>query len=264
MMSGRIGQELTYFFSGLSFYTRIPCPEWVEYSPNNLNKSRKYLPLIGLFIGLYAALVFYITSLFLPVSVSIALSMIATVYLTGAFHEDGLADCADGFGGGWEKAQILKIMKDSRIGAYGTISLILMFGLKFVLLWELQLVSESLMMLALIMGHSLSRLMSSLTMQHCAYVSELTSSKSKSVTSVKLSSLEMIWSVLPLVIIILIIAKVSLFVSVIPVLLLAWLLARYYQKRIGGYTGDCLGATQQISEVFYFIILLVFTLNLGL
>ena len=106
--------------------------------------------------------------------------------------------------------------------------------------------------------------MSSLTMQHCAYVSELTSSKSKSVTSVKLSSSEMIWSVLPLVIIILIIAKVSLFVSVIPVLLLAWLLARYYQKRIGGYTGDCLGATQQISEVFYFIILLVFTLNLGL
>jgi adenosylcobinamide-GDP ribazoletransferase len=236
----------------------------VEYSPENLNKSRKHLPLIGLFIGLFAALVFYITNLLLPASVSIVLSMIATVYLTGAFHEDGLADCADGFGGGWEKAQILKIMKDSRIGAYGTISLILMFGLKFILLWELQLVSESLLMLALVAGHSLSRLMSSLTMQHYTYVSELTSSKSKSVTSVKLSSSEMILSVLPLAIVMLVFAKLSLFVSTLPVIGMTWFLARYYQKRIGGYTGDCLGATQQISEVFYFIILLVFTLNLGL
>ena len=263
-MSGKITQELTYFFSGLSFYTRIPCPKWVEYSPNNLNKSRKHLPLIGLFIGLFAALVFYISSLLLPASVSILLSMIATVYLTGAFHEDGLADCADGFGGGWEKDQILKIMKDSRIGAYGTISLILMFGLKFIVLWELQLVSENLLMLALVVGHSLSRLMSSLTMQHYAYVSELTSSKSQSVTSVKLSNSEMTWSVIPLVIVMLIIAKPGLFVSVFPVILLGWFLARYYQKRIGGYTGDCLGATQQITEVFYFIILLVFTLNSGL
>lgn len=264
MMFGRITQELTYFFSGLSFYTRIPCPQWVEYSPNNLNKSRKHLPLIGLFIGLFAALVFYISSLLLPASVSILLSMIATVYLTGAFHEDGLADCADGFGGGWEKDQILKIMKDSRIGAYGTISLILMFGLKFIVLWELQLASESLLMLGLVVGHSLSRLMSSLTMQHYAYVSELTSSKSKSVTSVKLSNSEMTWSVIPLVIVMLIIAKVGLFVSVFPVALVAWFLARYYQKRIGGYTGDCLGATQQITEVFYLIVLLIYTLNLGL
>ena len=264
MLSGRFRQELAYFFSGLSFYTRIPCPQWVEYSPNNLNKSRKYLPLIGLFIGLFAALVFFISSLLLPASVSIALSMIATVYLTGAFHEDGLADCADGFGGGWEKAQILKIMKDSRIGAYGTISLILMFGLKFIVLWELQLVSERLLMLALIVSHSLSRLMSSLTMQHYVYVSELTSSKSKSVTSLHLSSSEMLFSVFPLALTLLIFAKLSLLVSMVPVIVLAWFLAQFYQKQIGGYTGDCLGATQQITEVFYFIILLAFTLNLGL
>jgi adenosylcobinamide-GDP ribazoletransferase len=263
-MSGRISQELAYFFSGLSFYTRIPCPKWVEYSPNNLNKSRKYLPLIGLFIGLFAALVFYISRQLLPASVSIVLSIIATVYLTGAFHEDGLADCADGFGGGWEKEQILSIMKDSRIGAYGTISLILMFGLKFVVLLELQLVSESLLMLALIVGHSLSRLMSSLTMQHYAYVSELKTSKSKTVTSVKLSRSEMIWSLFPLVIVMLLFAKVSLFVSTIPVIVLTCFLGSYYQKRIGGYTGDCLGATQQITEVFYFMILLMFTLILGL
>ena len=164
-MSGRIRQELIYFFSGLSFYTRVPCPAWVPYSPHNLNKSRKYLPLIGLLIGVIAALIYMFCGLLMPSSVSISLSMIATVYLTGAFHEDGLADCADGFGGGWEKAQILAIMKDSRIGVYGTIILVLILGLKFILLMELQLISDQLLMLALMVGHSLSRLMSSLTMQ---------------------------------------------------------------------------------------------------
>lgn len=263
-MSGRISQELTYFFSGLSFYTRIPCPKWVKYSPHNLNKSRKYLPLIGLLIGAIAAITFFVSRLILPVSVSIALSMIAVVYLTGAFHEDGLADCADGFGGGWEKAQVLTIMKDSRMGAYGTISLILVLGLKFILLWELQQISEGLMLMALVMGHSLSRLMSSLTMQYYDYVSETATSKSKSVTSVKLSGLEMIWSIFPVALAMLFLAKLGLFVSVFPLVLLAWVLAKYYQKRIGGYTGDCLGATQQLTEVFYYLVFLVCSFNFGL
>ena len=255
-MSGRIRQELTYFFSGLSFYTRIPCPAWVQYSPHNLNKSRKYLPLVGLLIGLAAVLVFFSSRLFLPASVSIALSMMATVYLTGAFHEDGLADCADGFGGGWEKDQVLTIMKDSRIGAYGTISLILMLGLKFILLWELQQVSETLLMLALIVGHSLSRLMSSLTMQFYDYVSEAATSKSKSVTSIKLNTWELAWSILPVAVVMVLVGELSFIGALIALILLAWVLAGYYKKRIGGYTGDCLGATQQLCEILFYLVLL--------
>ena len=263
-MSDRFRQELAYFFSGLSFYTRIPCPAWVVYSPQSLNKSRKYLPLIGLIIGAIAASVYYICNLLLPVSVSIALSMITTVYLTGAFHEDGLADCADGFGGGWEKEQILTIMKDSRMGAYGTISLILILGLKFILLWELQQISEGLLILALIIAHSLSRLMSSLTMQFYDYVSDLSSSKSKSVTSVKLNTSELLWSLLPVVLLLFFIAEVSFFIAVVPLLFVSWLLAQTYQKRIGGYTGDCLGATQQISEVCLYMALIPLSLGFSL
>jgi len=255
-MTDRIRQELAYLFSGLSFYTSIPCPTWVKYSPNNLNKSRKYLPLIGIIIGAVAALVFYLSQLLLPASISIALSMIATVYLTGAFHEDGLADCADGFGGGWDKQQILKIMKDSRIGAYGTISLVLILGLKFVLLWELQLVSGELMMLALIVGHSLSRLMASLIMQFYDYVSEDSTSKSKIVTSLKLSISEMLWSLVPVIVLLIFIAELHFFAAVIPLLLTTWLLARSYQKGIEGYTGDCLGATQQLTEALFYLVLI--------
>ncbi len=254
-MLDRIHQELAYLFSGLSFYTRIPCPSWVKYSPQNLNKSRKYLPLIGLMIGAFAALVFYVCQWLLPASVSIALSMIATVYLTGAFHEDGLADCADGFGGGWDKTQILSIMKDSRMGAYGTISLVLILGLKCLLLWELKLISTELMMLALVVGHSISRLMASLIMQFYNYVSEDITSKSKTVTSVKLSRGELIWSVVPLVIV-LTLTTPQLLIAIPPLLLVTWYLATVFKKRIGGYTGDCLGATQQLTEVLFYLILI--------
>jgi len=253
-MSDRIRQELSYFFSGLSFYTRIPCPTWVKYSAENLNKSRKYLALIGLLIGAVAASTFYLMHLLLPASVSIILSMGITVYMTGAFHEDGLADCADGFGGGWEKAQILSIMKDSRLGTYGAMSLIIIVSLKFIVLWELQQVSITLMMLALVVGHSASRLMASFTMQFYDYVSAASTSKSKSVTSLKLSNLEMLWSVLPLAAVLIAIAPLK-FTLAIPLLVaFTWVLGGAYKRRIGGYTGDCLGATQQLTEVFFYLI----------
>ena len=256
-MKERVIKELAYFFSGLSFYTRIPCPSWVGFSAENLNKSRKYLPLIGLIVGMIAALAYGLSSFLLPVSVSIILSMIVTVYLTGAFHEDGLADCVDGFGGGWEKDQILAIMKDSRIGSYGTISLVMVLGLKFALLWELQAISEQFLLLSLVLAHSLSRLMASLIMQFYDYVSEVSASKSSSVTSMNLSTLEMCWSILPILAILFVIGNSKFVIAILPLLILAWLLGGYYQKRIGGYTGDCLGATQQLAEVSFYVVLLI-------
>jgi len=256
-MTDKIHLELSYLFSGLSFYTRLPCPAWVKYSPESLNKSRKYLPLIGMIIGAIAAAVFYLSQLVLPESISIALSMMVTVYLTGAFHEDGLADCADGFGGGWDKRQILKIMKDSRVGSYGVVSLVLVLGLKFLVLWELQLIDGELMMFALIAGHSLSRLMASLIMQFYDYVSEDSASKSKTITSLKLSVLEMLWSLVPITVLLVFMAQLHFLVAIASMLLLTWFLARGYQQRIAGYTGDCLGATQQLTELLFYMVLVV-------
>ena len=124
-------EELKIFFTAVQYYTRIPCPRWVGHSQDQLNEASKYFPLMGWIVGGASAGVFYLAQFIFPVSISVLLSMAAGILLTGAFHEDGFADTCDGFGGGWTKAEVLEIMKDSRIGSYGTIGLVLILLSKF-------------------------------------------------------------------------------------------------------------------------------------
>lgn len=254
-MNTKLRQERDYFFSGLSFYTRIPCPKSVEYRPENLNKSRKYLAFIGLLVGLFAAIIYLLSAVLFPVSISVFLSMIATIYLTGAFHEDGFADSCDGFGGGWESTQVLTIMKDSRVGTYGVVGLFLVLGLKFLVLLTLAERSTELLVFALLCGHSLSRLMASWMMQQYAYVSAVETSKSINVTSVRLKHSEMLFSTIPAAFIIMAAWQINFLVAVPVVWLMTLMLGRYFQRRIGGYTGDCLGAVQQVCEVLFYLVL---------
>ena len=256
-MPSILRQELECFFAGLSFYTRIPAPAWVSYQPENLNKSRKYLPLIGVLVGFVAALVLGLSSLVLPSSVSILLSIVITVYLTGAFHEDGFADCCDGFGGGWEKAQVLTIMKDSRVGSYGVVGLVLLLGLKFVLLWELFRVDPSSVFISLVLAHAFSRFLASLLMQYYQYVSHIETSKSHEVASLRLSNQAMLMSFSPIVILLLLSLDWRYIITLLFPLFVAFILGQYFKKRIGGYTGDCLGAVQQVTEVCLYLATLV-------
>src|SRR5690349_17817868 len=99
-------QELTYFFAALRFFTRLPVPQWVGHSSEQLDHAARYFSLIGIIVGIIGAATTYIASLVLPVSIAILLGMLATLLVTGAFHEDGFADTVDGFGGGWEKLRI--------------------------------------------------------------------------------------------------------------------------------------------------------------
>lgn len=254
-MNTPLRKEIDYFFSGLSFYTRIPCPSSVGFSPENLNKSRKYLALIGVLVGLVASIVYLLSALVFPNEVSVFLSMIATIYLTGAFHEDGFADSCDGFGGGWEKAQILTIMKDSRVGSYGVIGLILILGLKFLVLVSLADQSSTLLIFSLVSGHSVSRLMASWIMQKYDYVSSAETSKSSGVTSVRLSRNEMLASSIPAVLVILLAWQLNFIVAVFVAWLAAYMLGRYFQRKITGYTGDCLGAVQQVCELLFYLVI---------
>ena len=244
--------ELEYLFSGIAFYTRLAIPARLSSSPNHLNKSRKYLPRIGLLVGAIGALTYSLSMLVLPEPISVLLSMIATVFITGAFHEDGFADSCDGFGGGWKKEQILRIMKDSCIGTYGAIGLLLSLGLKYQLLLALHQVSPDVVVLALLAGHAVSRLMASVVMQCSVYVADLEKSKSSSVTSIRLSALEMLYSVIPVVILWLLVPA-SWLGALVSVLVVSLLLSHYFKKKIGGYTGDCLGAVQQVSELTFYL-----------
>ena len=235
------------------FFTRIPCPPSTDHSEEYLNKSRKYFPLIGWIVGGIAALVFWVSSLVFPVSISIVLSMVVSVLTTGAFHEDGFTDVCDAFGGGWGKAQILTIMKDSRIGAYGVIGMALLLLLKFLALSEMAAYGRELVVVGLICAHAVSRFVASTFVHTHDYVQDLDVSKSKPIASSRLSLAEMAYS--------LVFALLPFLLFQNPLALLAlpltyvskMYLGYYFKKHIGGYTGDCLGTTQQVSEVVFYL-----------
>jgi cobalamin synthase len=117
----RPGSEIRAFFTGVMFLTRLPCPGWCDHHPGYLMRAMAYFPLIGAcVVGVWASSIYdAAASLWSPL-IAAALSSGGTLWLTGCFHEDGLCDTLDGFGGGWTKSQILKIMRDSRNGSYAT------------------------------------------------------------------------------------------------------------------------------------------------
>ncbi|WP_140485220.1 adenosylcobinamide-GDP ribazoletransferase [Flavobacterium sp. GSA192] len=249
-------KELHIFFTALMFYTRIPCPATIDHHPDYLNKASRYFPVIGWLVGSISFMVFYLSTFVFSNEIAIVLSMIASILVTGAFHEDGFADVCDGFGGGWTKEKILLIMKDSAIGAYGAIGLVLLFLLKFQGLVQLVEETNSIAIgfLLFVSAHSVSRLAAiSIVFTH-QYSREDATSKSKPIAQ-SYTWREVFgaffFGLLPLLI--LAIFCWQILYAVITVFLFRFFLARYFQKWIGGYTGDCLGATQQVCEVVFYL-----------
>lgn len=247
------------WLAALMFYTRIPV-NIDDYHPDLLAKSRAFFPLIGLLIGGLAALVLLILADFMPASIAVVLSMVCTILLTGAFHEDGLADSFDALGGGWKKQQVLTIMKDSRLGSYGAIALILILLLKFQsLLWLLN--QDALLATTSLIGaHIFSRYCASLVVDFLPYVQDTDQSKIKPIANQKLSSGAQFGCLVFVALAILILGfnQLSLFLTACFVAAFTTVVfAHYCFKRIGGYTGDILGACQQLSEVAFYLILVV-------
>jgi len=244
--------QLHLFLTALMFYTRIPVPAWLEYSPERLNRSTRYLPLIGWIVGGVGAVVFYGLVQIFPLQLSVFLSMLATILLTGAFHEDGFADFCDGFGGGYTRERIFTIMKDSRIGTYGSVGLIGMLGTKFL---ALQSLPVYLIPVAMISGHAFSRLMPVLIIFTSRYSREDELSKSKPIGKKGKHSdliLATVFALLPMVLFPWQFMAVSLPIA----LLLTFAFKKYTERKIGGYTGDCLGALQQMTEVLFYLCML--------
>ncbi|PQJ19902.1 adenosylcobinamide-GDP ribazoletransferase [Tenacibaculum sp. SG-28] len=247
-------KEVHYFLTAVLFFTRIPCPKWVDHSADILNKSSRYFSLVGLLVGAITAVSYYTATLLFPGDIAIVISMTTSILVTGAFHEDGFADVCDGFGGGWTKEKILTIMKDSRLGTFGVTGLIGILGLKFLLLQHLEKTSFSFVTI-LVVGHGISRFIATILLYTHAYVRDIDSSKIKPTTkqmSGKSLFISGLFGILPLVFFQN--AKVAL---VLPSLFITYLLmGRYFQKWIGGQTGDCAGALQQVAEVVFYISLL--------
>lgn len=247
------------FFTALMFYTRLPVPKAIDHSADALNRSTMYFPLIGWIIGGIGVGTYWLgTVLFPPTYLPVLFSMVATVWATGAFHEDGFADSCDGFGGGWTKTQILTIMKDSRLGTYGTIGLGLLLAVKFFALQSLLGVEAFGWAVALkyASAHSLSRLTAATVIRALPYAREDLESKAKPIAQGITPGQLAIAAGLGLLPLLALIAYTGLWIYLtflIPLAFVRWRFIRFFDKWLGGYTGDCLGAVQQVAEVVVYL-----------
>lgn len=247
-----IRQELEYFFGALRFFTRLPVPAWVPHSEAQLNRASRYFPAVGLLVGLIGGFVWLIASLFWPKTIAILLALSATILATGAFHEDGLSDMTDGFGGGWDKERILEIMKDSRVGSFGVVVLVLTLLGRFMALVELP---DTWVFMALIAGHAVSRFCATALLYLMDYVREDALSKAKPLAT-RISPLELDIAGATALLPCLLLPFWHLPMALLLAAGVTWLLAGFYRRWIGGYTGDCLGAVQQAAELAFYLGLL--------
>ena len=246
-----IFREIKIFLASIAFLTRIPVPLSVESIASIQHKTPRYYPYAGWIIGGISSAVYIISSLLFSNNISIIFSMMASIFITGAFHEDGLMDFVDGFGGGYTKDGILRIMKDPRSGSYGVIAVVMILLLKYSLLSEIK---SDLIPFVLIYSHSLSRFFSISLLPWMDYV-RIDGKSSFIGGRIKFRHLffASLGGFAPLLFF-----QEYEFVLIFPAVVIPVVLFAFYIKnKIGGYTGDCLGALQQVSEVIIYILFII-------
>jgi adenosylcobinamide-GDP ribazoletransferase len=246
-------QEAATFFAAVRFFTRLPVPRWVGHSEEQLNHAARWFPAVGWIVGASGAAVTLAALQVWPAPVAVLLGMVATLLVTGAFHEDGLADTIDGLGGGWTREDALRIMKDSRIGSYGAIGIGIALLLKFVALGEHAVLPAPTFALVLVAGHAVSRFASTTLIFFLDYAR--TEGKAKPLAT-RMGGGELAFAALGGLAPCLFLPWAQVAVALGLTTLVTLLAARRFVKRIGGYTGDCLGATQQLAEIAFYLGLL--------
>ena len=245
-----LNKYLVDFFAAIMLFTRIPV-KWSFFStePPDLTRASWSFPLIGLLVGILSGMLGDICIyLELPIFLSCVTAIIFSLIVTGAFHEDGLADVCDGFGGGFSPADKLRIMKDSRIGTYGATALWVVLSLRTAILAFLD---PALGIVLLVVAHALSRIAPLVLIYLLNYVQDAEAARAKPVAQGVPSRglLVGLAVIVPLGLWQLQLTVVAGLILVAAVLLLARLCVR----QIGGYTGDYLGFSQQISEVLIYL-----------
>jgi adenosylcobinamide-GDP ribazoletransferase len=241
-------RETLRLLAAVQYFTRLRVPARTVDSPQTLAGAVRYLPLVGAIVGASGAAVYLAARVVLPGVVAVLLGTAATLVITGALHEDGLADAADGLGGGLNRERALEIMKDPHIGAFGATSLMLALLLKVNLLLALPTARVP---AALIAGHALSRLAAVCVLMALPYVRDERDSRSKPlVTDVSRVSLGVaaVTGLAPLALV-----GRSALIGLGCVVVAGFLWRTYLKHRLGGCTGDCLGAAQQLAEIAFYL-----------
>ena len=238
----RLREEVVLLAAAAAFLTRLPIPAPGGWAEDRMVRASRYFPLVGVLVGAGGALVWWIAGAALPPALAAGLAIAAMIVLTGALHEDGLADCADGLGGGATAAEALDIMRDSRTGNYGILALVLSVGLRWAALAMLSPLAGA---LALVIGGGVGRAMMVPATALASYaraegVGSLVASGAGGIEVAVALGLALFLAVLAgwagVLALVLAIAVASVFLAVLV-------------RRIGGYTGDGLGALAQLGEI---------------
>jgi adenosylcobinamide-GDP ribazoletransferase len=244
-----IVRETQFFLLALQFLTRIPVRRMADLPSDWLARSVKYMPLVGALIGLFAGGVLIVSAALFPAPLPVLVGLAAAMLLTGAIHEDGLADTADALGGGADRDATLAIMKDSRIGTFGTLALFLTFALKGTALSQIDSHSA---MHVLTAGHAAARLAAVLTLSALPYADAGAAKVSR--TNSPLTNGEIATAVaLGLIPGLLVLQATEFLIATVCAMAAATLIGLVAWRRIGGYTGDVLGAVEQVFETVFFM-----------
>ncbi len=133
-----MGDFLRRFITALSFLTILPVPGTAHGSEADLSHAPFYFPLVGMVIALLLLVIYFFVSLFLPFTVSVVITVLSMSWISGGLHMDGLADTADGFLSGKKRADILRIMKDSAVGSFGSLAIVSVLAVKVSALLSIQ------------------------------------------------------------------------------------------------------------------------------
>lgn len=243
-----VGREIGRFFAGLMFLTRLPAP-WAVHDDAGVARSAPYFPLIGAVIGVIGGGTYALASAVLPPGVAAGLALAAGLIATGALHEDGLADLCDGLGGGTTREQALEIMRDSRIGAFGALGLLVSVGLRWAALATL---AASQGFVAMILAHTLSRAALPPVMAFCRYARP---AGLAAPPAERVSGREVVVALIAALAIAFIAGPIVAVLAAAAAGLSAALVLALILRRLGGYTGDGLGAIQQAAEIAVLVLL---------
>jgi len=229
--------------TAFQFLTRVPFSQ-ISCEPDSLSRSAKFFPLVGLLTGIISIALRWGLSPHLPIMIVALLIVMAGILVTGALHEDGLADVADGFGGGWSKEQVLAILKDSRIGSYGALAIAFSVGARMLLFGSLP---ASTFAAYAISAHVLCR-WTALPLGFALPAARAQASLGARLAG-QISTSSLLVGTLIAFGIVAYALRIKMWEPILAVAIVTTLSGLYYRSRIGGITGDCFGATNQLAEI---------------
>jgi adenosylcobinamide-GDP ribazoletransferase len=239
---GWLRREGCYFTAAVQFLTRLPVPELRGFEPRWLDCAAGYFPIVGAIVGTISAATFLAASAVLPGALPAILAIAAGILATGAFHEDGLADTADGLGGGQTREQRLLILKDSRIGTYGAAAMVTALALKVA---SLAALAPMVGALALLVAHTGGRIVPVVASAMLPYAGETRGAK---VAPIEPSPARLTFAVLTGLAPFLLLPLWASLAALAIASLAAAVVLRMAVRSIGGHTGDVLGASEQAFE----------------